>query len=193
MDYRFLFQRLIQIIFNPAKAWETIYSEERPLKDLKNSLLLPLLILIAITTFLGSLLFTNSQLPFIYSVFEGIKIFVLLLLVVYSAAVIHKEITYALDLGRSFAVSFKIILYSLTPLFICLLFSRLFESVLFINILALYGLYIFWTGSEWMLNPPEHKKMPMLIATVITIIGLYVAGSWILTQVTDRIFFAFFA
>lgn len=183
----------MQIIFNPVKAWEAIYSEERPLKDSRNSFLFPLIILVAISAFLGSLLFANKELSFIYPVFVGIKFFLLLSFVVFATAVVHKEITYALDLGRSFSLSFKIILYSLTPLFICLLFSRVFESLLFINILALQGLYIFWTGSEKMLNPPEHKKMPMLIATAITVITFYVAGSWILTRVIDRIYFAFFA
>ena len=183
----------MQIIINPVKTWDSIHSEERPLKDSRNSFFFPLIVLVAISAFAGSLLFANSQLSIIYSVFVGIKYFVLLLFVVYASAIIHKEITYALDLGRSFPASFKIILYSLTPLILCLVFSRLFESVLFINILGLYGLYIFWTGSEKMLNPPEHKKMPMLIATAITVIALYVAGSWILTQVIERVYFAFFA
>jgi hypothetical protein len=192
MDYKFFLIRLPFIILHPSKAWGKIASETRPVKDIRNSFLFPLIIMVAIFAFLGSLLFTNSQLPFIYSVFVGIKLFALLFLVVYVSAIIHKEITYALDLGRDFAVSFKIIVYSLSPLFLCLMISHLFESLIFVNILALYGLYIFWTGSERILNPPEHKKMPMLIATSLTVIALYISFSWILTQIMDRIFYAFF-
>lgn len=193
MDYKFLLQRLVQIIFNPVKAWEAIYSEDRPLKDTRNSFFFPLIILVSISSFLGSLFFSNSQLSYIYSIFVGIKFFILLCFVLYTSTVIHKEITYALDLGKNFAVSYKIILYSLTPLLLCLVFSQLFESILFINILALYGLYIFWEGSMKMLNPPEYKKMPMLIATMVIVAGFFVAGGWILTQVIDRVYFAFFA
>jgi hypothetical protein len=193
MDYKFFLIRLPFIILHPSKAWGKIASETRPVKDIRNSFLFPLIIMVAIFVFFGSLLFTNSHLSFLYSVFVGIKLFVLLFLVVYVSAIIHKEITYALDLGRDFAVSFKIIVYSLSPLFICLMISHLFESLIFVNILALYGLYIFWIGSERILNPPEHKKMPMLIATTLTVIALYIGFSWILTQIMDRIFYAFFA
>jgi hypothetical protein len=57
----------------------------------------------------------------------------------------------------------------------------------------LYGLFIFWEGAIKMLNPSEHKKMPLLIATAITIIGLYAAFSVVLNLVFDRVFNAFFA
>ena len=193
MDYKFLLKRLPFIILKPSNAWEKIASETITVKDVRNSYLFPLIILVAFVAFLGSLLFTNSQLSFLYSAFVGIKFFILLILVVYVSAYTHKEITYALDLGRDFAVSFKIIVYSLSPLFICLMISHIFESLIFINILALYSLYIFWAGSERILNPPEYKKMPMLIATSVTVIALYIGFSLILTQIFDRIFYAFFA
>ena len=193
MDYKFLLKRLPYIIFHPVKAWETIYSETRTVKDTRNSFLFPLIILVALAAFLGSLLFTNSQLSFVYSIFVAIKFIILLLVVVYASAVTHKEITYPLDLGRNFNVSFKIIVYSLTPLFLCLVVSSLFESLVFIDILALYGLYIFWAGCEKMLNPPEPKKMPMLSATFVAVTGFYLAAAWILSQLIDRIYYSVFA
>jgi Co/Zn/Cd efflux system component len=57
----------------------------------------------------------------------------------------------------------------------------------------LHSLFIFWTGSERILNPPEYKKMPMLIASAVTVIALYIGLSWILTQIVDRVYYAFFA
>jgi hypothetical protein len=193
MDYKFLLQRFIQFLFNPAKAWDSISSENRPLKDTRNSFLLPLAVLIAVSAMAGSFLLANKQLSFVYSLLEGLKYFILLVAVAYSSAVILKEMTYALDLGRDFSVAFKLIVYSLTPLYVCLAVSNLFESMVFIDILALYGLFIFWEGVIKMLNPPEHKKMPLLIATAITIIGLYVSFSVVLNLVFDRFFSAFFA
>jgi hypothetical protein len=193
MDYKFLFQRFIQILFSPAKAWESIYAENRPLKVTRNSFLLPLTILVAISAIAGSFFIANRQLSFINSLFAGLKYFILLLAVIYSSAVVLKEMTYALDLGRDFSVAFKLIVYSLTPLYVCLAVSCLFESMIFIDILALYGLFIFWEGAIKMLNPPEHKKLPLLIATAITVTGLYIAFSVVLNQITDRVFYAFFA
>jgi hypothetical protein len=193
MDYKFLFQKFIQFLFNPAKAWDSISSENRPLKDTRNSFLLPLAALVAVSAMAGSYFLANKQLSFIYSLLEGLKYFILLLAVAYSSAVVLKEMTYALDLGRDFSVAFKLIVYSLTPLYVCLVVSCLFESMVFVDILALYGLFIFWEGAIKMLNPPEYKKMPLLIATTITITGLYIAFSVVLNLVIDRVYYAFFA
>ncbi|MGD0341491.1 MAG: YIP1 family protein [Bacteroidales bacterium] len=193
MDYKFLLKRFIQIIFNPAKAWESICSENRPLKDTRNSFLLPLITLVAVSALAGSFFLANKHLSFIYSLFIGLKYFILLLSVIYASAVILKEMTYALDLGRDFSVAFNLIVYSLTPLYICLAVSGLFESMVFIDILALFGLFIFWEGAIKMLNPPGHKKIPLLIATAFIVIELFIAFSVILNQVIDRVFYAFFA
>ena len=193
MDFKFLLQKFIQFLFNPAKAWDSISSENRPLKDTRNSFLLPLAALVAVSAMAGSYFLANKQLSFIYSLLEGLKYFILLLAVAYSSAVVLKEMTYALDLGRDFSVAFKLIVYSLTPLYVCLVVSCLFESMVFVDILALYGLFIFWEGAIKMLNPPEYKKMPLLIATTITITVLYIAFSVVLNLVIDRVYYAFFA
>jgi hypothetical protein len=193
MNYRFLLQRLKYLLINPVKAWEDIYSEKSSIKDARDSYFFPIIILIALAALIGSLLFANSELKIAFSLFTGIKYFLLFYLVIYATAYIFKEITYALDLGRDFTLSFKIITYSLTPFFICQILSLIFESFIFINILSLYGLYIFWTGSEKMLNPPEYKKMPLLIATFITFTGVFIAANILLTMISDKLYFAFFA
>jgi hypothetical protein len=193
LDYKFLLKRLPFVIFHPIKAWGKIYSEEIPVKDIKNFYLFPLIIIVALFTFIGSLFFINSHLSIVYSVLIALKFVILLLFVAYASAVTHKEITYALDLGRKFDISFKIIVYSMTPFFLCLMVGNLFDSLVFINVLALYGLYIFWVGSEKMLNPPEHKKIPMLITTLLVITGYYVFAEWILAQLIDRMYYAYFA
>ena len=43
-----------------------------------------------------------------------------------------------------------------------------------------------------MLNPAEHKKMPMLIATFVAVTGFYLAAAWILNQLIDRIYYSVF-
>jgi hypothetical protein len=193
MIIKFLPKRIISVILNPVKAWEGIYSENSPVKHTRNNIVLPLTFLVAVSASIGSFIFTHSQLSFVYSVFIGIKYLILLIIVFYVSAIILNEITNALDLGRNFTVSFKIIAYSLVPFLLCLIVSLLFESLFFINILAFYGLYIFWVGAERMLNPPEHKKMPMLIAVLVCVTGLFIMINWILTKLIDGIYFTFLA
>jgi len=193
MDYKFLYHRIKYIILDPVKAWDEIHSDNRPIKDVRNSFFFPLITLVAIAAFIGSVIFANTGLSVIYSILVGIKYFLLLCLVIYATAFIFREITYAMDMGRDFTISFKMIVYSIAPFLICQMVSRIFESFIFINILALYGLYIFWIGAEKMLNPPEHKKMPMLIAATLTMIGLYIAANFFLTMIIEKFYFAIFS
>jgi len=181
------------IIINPIKAWEIIDSKNKSVSVIRNSFLFPIILLVSVSAAAGSLIYTNAELPPVYSVFVGIKCFLLYYITVYASAFILREITYPLDLGRDFAISFRLIVYSIVPFLLCQILSRLFESLLFVNILALYGLFIFFAGTEKMLTPPGYKKMPMLIATTLTFIGIYVITNLLLTTLIDKIYKVFFS
>ena len=160
MDYKFFLNSIKNILLNPVKAWDTIDSENKPVKIIRNSFLFPLIILVSVSSIAGSLIFINTELSPVYSVFMGIKWFLLLFITTYLTAFILGEITFPLDLGKDFSVSFRLIVFSLTPFLLCQVLSRLFESLMFVNVIGLYGLYIFWTGAEKLLSPPHYKKMP---------------------------------
>jgi hypothetical protein len=193
MDYKFFLYGIKNIIINPAKAWETTYSEIIFFKVVRNSLLFPLIVLVSVSAVVGSLVYTNSELPLLYSIFVGIKCFFLFYFTVYASSYILREITYPLDLGKNFNLSFIIIVYSITPFLICQILSRLFESLLFVNIIGLYGLYVFWISTEKILTPPQYKKMPLLIAATISFVTIYILTSLVLTMLSDRVYYAFFA
>lgn len=193
MDFRFLYNRTKYFIISPVKAWEVVHQENRPIKDIRGSFFLPLIILASISSFFGSMFFINNTLKPMYSVLACINTFLFLYLGVYASAFIVKEITRALDLGHDFVVAFNLVAYSLTPIFLTLTISRLMESLLFINLLGLYGLYIFWTGMKEMVNPQEHKKLPMLIATVVSMSIIFGSLQFVLSRLTEMIYFSLFA
>jgi hypothetical protein len=192
MDYRFLLYGIKNILLNPSKYWETIHSENTPVKIIRNNFLLPLVILVSIALTTGSLVFFNTELSVVYSIMLGIRIFIVLTVTTYFTSYILGEITYPLDLGKDFNISFRLIVYSLTPFLLCQILSSVFESLLFVNLIGLYGLYIFWTGADVILKPPQHKRMPMLIATTVVLAGVYVITDLVLKMITDRIYFAYF-
>jgi hypothetical protein len=184
---------LTDIVFNAGKAWETIDSENKPVSIIRNGFLFPLIFLVSIAAIAGSFIYINPEASPVYSVFVGIKCFLLFYTAVYASAHILRLITHALDLGADFTISFRLIVYSIVPLLICQIFSRLFESLLFVNVLSLSGLYIFWTGTEQMLTPPAHKRLPLLIASFITFVGIFVTTDFLFTKVMDKIFNSFFS
>jgi hypothetical protein len=104
-----------------------------------------------------------------------------------------REIMRIMGLGHDFLVAFKLVAYSMAPIFLSLTISRLFESLLFINVLGLYGLYIFWIGMETMLNPPDSKKVPMIIATVIAMLIIFLLLQVLLSRLTQTLYFSIFA
>lgn len=192
MDPKFLFNSIKNILTTPRSYWNTIQTEQTSEKVIRNSLILPLIFIVSVAVITGSLIFINTELSAVYSILQGIKSFVLLLAVVYSTSFILKEITYPLDLGRDFTIAFRLVAFSLVPFLLCSIVSSVFESLLFINILGLYGLYVFWTGAIIFLNPPQHKRMPMLIATTILLTAFYAIFDIVLSTITDRVFYAFF-
>ncbi len=193
MNYMFFLRGIKNIISNPISIWNTVDSKNIPVKLLRGSLLFPMIIIVSISAAVGSLIFTNPELSTAYSIFTGAKCLIVLLFTVYATTYILTGTTYPLDLGKDFNVSFSLIVYSIVPFLLCQIVSRLLESLLFINVLGLYGLYIFWTGAEKILKPPHYKKMPLLIATTVTMIGIYVASNLVLTMLIDRVYFSYFA
>lgn len=193
MSFNFFLQGIKNIVFNPVKFWETLKSEQTPSATVRNSFLIPLAFLVTLSAFFGSLFFTNSELSPAYSALTGLKCFAVILIAVYSTAYLVGEITNVLDLGRNFNFSFNLVVFSVTPFLMCQILSRLFESLLFVNIIAFYGLYIFWVGVEMIMNPPQYKKMPLLIAVFITFTGIFIATNLMLSMIIDKVYYLFFA
>jgi hypothetical protein len=192
MNFSFSPVGIKNIVFNPVKFWETIKSENTPAALIRNSFLIPLSVLVTLAAFFGSLFFTNSELTPLYSVLFSIKCLLVIFIAVYATSFLMGQITYPLDLGKDFNNSFKMVVVSVTPFLMCQILSRLFESLLFVNIISLYGLYIFWIGAEKILNPPQYKKMPLLIATAISFAGIYIVTDLLLGTIIDRFYFLFF-
>ena len=193
MDFRFLYNRTKYFIINPVKAWEVVHRENRPINFVRGSFFLPLVILVSISSFFGSMFFINTTLKPMYSALTCINTFLFLFFGAYASAFIVKEITRALDLGHDFVVAYKLVAYSLTPILLTLTISRLLESLLFLNLLGLYGLYIYWRGMEEMVNPPEHKKLPMIISTVIAMLIIFSLLQIVLSFLAETLYFALFA
>lgn len=60
MDFKFLATSIKNIILNPGNTWDVIHSENKPVKYVKGNLFYPLLILAAVSAFLGSF-FSSTQ------------------------------------------------------------------------------------------------------------------------------------
>jgi hypothetical protein len=192
MDFKFLVHTVRSIIVDPVREWNVIHSENKPVSFFSRSLFLPLVIMASVSAFLGSFLFANTELTYVYSVLTGVRYFAMLYLVIIGTAFIFKEISNAFRFEMDFNSSFKIIACSLIPFLLCQIMSQLFESFIFVNILSFYGLYILWTGIENMINPPEKKKILLLISATLAFIALLSFAYWILNLAFNKLYFSIF-
>jgi hypothetical protein len=181
------------MLLDPVKAWETAGTGITDIKSLRNKILLPAAIIISVSAFGGSLIFINSKLSAAYSVLTAIRCFIAIWVTVYATAWIFKETAFPMDLGRDYSISFSVILFSSIPFFICQFISRFFESFMFLNILGLYGLYIFWAGTGRLMKAPKYKKLPLAIYTTIAMAVIYFASDFILEKLADKIYYSLFS
>jgi hypothetical protein len=193
MNFNFFLKGIKNIVFTPAKFWETVISEHPSAGIIRNSFFIPLVLLIALSAFFGSLLLANAEMTASYSLLLSIKNIIVIFIAVYASSYLLGEITYPLDLGKDFNISYSLVVFSATPFLLCQILSRMFESLLFVNIIGLYGLSVFWIGAEKILNPPQYKKMPLLIAATITFAGIYIVTDLFLGMITDRLYYSFLA
>ena len=129
MNLKFLASRRRNIIINPVKAWDTIYSENKSLGYVTANFFIPLVLLVAVSAFFGAKLFTHSGFSGAYAVLAGIKYFIVMTLAIYATAYFLSEITKSSETPADFTVSFKIVLCSVVPLLLCQMLSNLFESL----------------------------------------------------------------
>lgn len=193
MDIKFLAFTVRNLIRDPVKEWDVIHSENRSASFFSKNLFLPLLFLASVSSFLGAFLFTNTELGNAWSVLKGARFFAVVIIATYGTAFILNEITAFVGIRRDFSISFRIIVCSIVPFILCQIVSQLLESFIFVNILSAFGLYIMWSGITIMLDPAEGKKLTLMIGATVAFISLFLIASSIMTSLTDKLYFSFFA
>lgn len=193
MDFKFLVKTIKNIIVNTEYEWDTIVTENRTSRFISLNLLLPLIIPASLSAYLGSLLFIDTGLNQIYSVLTGLKYFLLFFAVVYLTAVLLKEVLRRYGSDAGFEYAFKITALSSVPLLLCQIISRLFESFIFVNVLALYGIYICWAGIDRLAGLPKKKKYQLLLIATALYIAVWLISNRFLRFVAEKIYYSLFA
>lgn len=193
MNFRFLTGTIYGLILNTEEEWDKIRLENHSAGYFSRNLVFPLVLVTAVSAFLGSYLFIDTGLSSLYSVLTGIRYFVLFFFAIYGTAFFFGKAAKYFSTECGTETSFRLSAGSIMPLLLCQIVSLLFESFIFVNVLAFYGLYIFWTGISRLSNPPSDKKIHLLIAEAAIFIFLFIAGNKILTLLFDKIYYAFFS
>jgi len=193
MDFKFLVKTVKNIIVNTEPEWETIVAEKRTSKFIALNLLLPLIIPASLSAYLGSLFFIDTGLNQAYAVLMGFRYLILFIVVIFLTAVLLKETLKRYGSDSGFENAFKITAFSLVPLLLCQIISRLFESFVFVNVLAMFGIFICWVGIDRLTDLSKKKKYQLLLITTAIFIAVWLITSRLLKFAADKIYYSFFA
>ncbi len=190
IDFRMLRDRARYIIIHPVKAWETIRKENRSVRKVQSSFLIPVLVVISLSAFAGSLIYNPTGLSILFPVIRALKQFICFYLTVLLASWVLNELSVAFRTNKDYSLNFKLVTYSLTPLFITVLITRFLPDLALINILSLYGAYILYTGLKTIENITGQSLLRYFIVALLTIIIFYLTISWMSRSLLEGMYFA---
>lgn len=173
----FVTERIKSILFYPGYEWKIIAAEKRSLKDDFFGYALILILLGAASQAIGSFFFVRNVLdidayrfsfPLMKAVsFLFIQIFTVLILTffVHGVAVKFKS-------NKDFVKSGKLVIYGLTPLFLCFMIANLNTGLLLALVPAIYSLFLFAKGLPALIETNESKIPAFVFLFALMALGI---------------------
>ncbi|MFO7755715.1 MAG: Yip1 family protein [Bacteroidales bacterium] len=183
--------RIKNILFKPGATWKEIRKEDMSVRTVSRSFLIPLLIIVSLSAFTGMLIYTSSKLSILYPVIRALKHFTCFYITILLSALILNELSSAYMNTRNYAFNFRLVTYSLTPLFTTVFITRLLPDLALINLLGFYGAYIMYRGMQTIENKEKQNLLNYFIVALLTVITLYFSISWISRSLFEGLYFAF--
>lgn len=187
MDFNAIFIRAKNILVQPATEWEVVKGETSDKNAVLKDYALPLIILIAIASFLGGLIFTRFGLP-IYVVTKAVIAFIVAFLGIYISAIVINELASSFGSKKDTNAAFKLVIYSFTPVFIAQIVANLIPPLFFVAIFGLYMIYLLWMGLGTMMGTPEDKKVGYVVVSALLIFVIYALLTFFLGLILTTIF-----
>jgi hypothetical protein len=184
--------RVVAILTKPADEWRTIGAEPATVEGLMRDYAAPLAAIPAVAQFIG---FSLIGLPapvfggairigIVRSFTFAVVAWVSALVSAWIAAVVIEKLASTFQAKGSTAQALKLVVYSMTPIWVGgVLYLVPVLSVLLI-IAALYAVYLFYLGLPRVMSTPSDKIIPYMVVSALVIIVVSVC----LSAITGAIF-----
>ncbi len=184
-----IYQRSRLLIINPSAIWQDILAEKKLRRNVILDFLLPMSLLIGISSLIGTLLIEGIEdgYSFLYLLFSGIISFTVIFLEVYISGWLITEIALSFNKESSSHYIFNLVVYSHVPFYLTLAFTRLFPQLIFLNILGVYSFFLFWTGIEHLTVLKTERKPFFLVVSVLVMLSVYLLLSVIFNSIYDAV------
>ncbi|MDT8401731.1 MAG: Yip1 family protein [Bacteroidales bacterium] len=191
VDLKMLRDRARYVVLHPVRAWESIREENRTVKTVHKSFLIPVLILISLSAFAGSIIYKPTGLSVLFPLIRALKQFLCFYMTVLLSSWTLNEISVAFVPKKDYALSFKLVVYSLTPLYLTVIITRFFPELELINLLSLYGAYILYVGLSSIENISRRGLLKYFVVALLVLMTFYFTISWVSQSLLEGLYFAF--
>jgi hypothetical protein len=175
--------RAKNIVLTPKTEWTAIAVEPTSVQDIYTTYLIPLALVPAIATFIGS---TIIGLGVPAAFMQGILQFGLALAVIYVVGLIINVLAPTFGGQKDQLSAFKVAAYSATPMLLAGIFAlvptsslALFASLL----LSLYGIYVLYLGLPGLMRAPQDRAVAYTAVVVLSALVLFLVLGFMLAAI----------
>ncbi len=175
MKVRNIYIRTRSLLTRPQQAWREIDYEKGHKQDAILDYLLPMSIVVGVSTMLGSLFFASIEdsVSIGYIFVNGLISFLIVFLEAYFAGWLISEMTESFDPSVNSNTIFNLVIYSHAPFFLALAVCRLFPQLMFLMITGIYSFFVFWLGISHLLKIEDDKKLIFLFLSSLIMILIF--------------------
>ena len=186
MNINAIINRTKNLIISPIEEWKNIEKEETVASDVLKNFVLPYLVLNALASIVGNVLFTGKILfynPVPYAIISAVISILIYLIVIYVTAEIIKRLGPNFDTEIDNNKAFKLVAYSFAPSYVISIIVGIFPFLYPLGILGLISFFVMWYGFGSLLHTPDEKKVGFFIISILIIIIEYLAIAFILGSI----------
>jgi len=166
VNFNQLFNTLKKVIVEPHNFWEEQKKGKEVNKHLFTLYYLPLLIVVFVAVFTSELI-RGSRFYLAFPLMKAGREVILFLLQYIFSVLLTNELIKAFGGEKNFFIARKLVVFSLTPFLLIAIITGLFPFLYVLDILSLYGFYVFWTGVKALLVFPERKQTSYILVTIM--------------------------
>ncbi len=182
MDAKWIINRIKNIIIQPQKAWVVIDRDKSSFNTVIKRYALPLIILSSLAEFVNVGLMQKGFFlidGFLYAIINFASYY----LGMYLTAITVSYIAPSFLAINDKDTCFKLIIYSTTPIYLISTVTNLFISLVILNIIYIYPIYLLWLGLGTLLKTPEKTKMGFIVIILIFMYGSIEVINELLTNI----------
>jgi len=194
-----IFTRAINIMFSPVKEWKVIENEIPNTNNILFMYVLPLALIPAIFTFIGTGLigytinfgwgmgsYTYRSIP--AGIAGGITSLISTFGAVLLTALIVDALAPSFKVQKNFGKAMQLVAYSMTPLMIGGIF-HIYNPIAFLAFLTgIYGLVLLYWGFEYTMKPSKDSTVGYYLATLGIMLVVYIVLALVIGLILTAIF-----